>query len=54
VVRDGFGAFFFHPFWLEPDLQGQGTPPVNGLVDLQTVINGIKSRGYTFVDASTL
>jgi uncharacterized protein YdaL len=54
VVRDGFGAFFFHPFWLEPDLQGQGTPPVNGLADLQTVINGIKSRGYTFVDASTL
>jgi uncharacterized protein YdaL len=46
-VRDGFASFFFHPFWLEPDL---GQP---GLVDFESIITGITGLGYTFVDAST-
>ena len=47
VVRDGFASFFFHPFWLEPDL---GTP---GYADFQTIITGITNLGFTWVDAST-
>ncbi len=48
VVRDGFASFFFHPFWLEPEL---GTP---GYTDFQTIITGITSLGYTWADASTV
>ncbi len=48
VVRDGFASFFFHPFWLEPEL---GTP---GYADFQTIITGITSLGYTWADASTV
>ncbi|WP_439893230.1 DUF2334 domain-containing protein (plasmid) [Ralstonia sp. 25C] len=47
VVRDGFASFFFHPFWLEPEI---GTP---GYADFQTIITGITSLGYTWADAST-
>ncbi|MET3446070.1 DUF2334 domain-containing protein [Ralstonia sp. 1138] len=47
VVRDGFASFFFHPFWLEPEI---GTP---GYADFQTIINGITALGFTWVDAST-
>lgn len=47
VVRDGFASFFFHPFWLEPEL---GLPGFN---DFKTVIDGITARGYTWVDPST-
>ncbi|CAJ0785070.1 DUF2334 domain-containing protein [Ralstonia pickettii] len=46
AVRDGFASFFFHPFWLEPDL---GTP---GFTDFQTIISGITSLGFTWADAS--
>ncbi len=46
-VRDGFASFFFHPFWLEPDI---GTP---GFADFQTIITGITNLGYTWTDAST-
>jgi uncharacterized protein YdaL len=48
AVRDGYASFFFHPFWLEPDL---GTP---GFQDFQTIINGITNMGYTWVPASTV
>ncbi|MCO5413646.1 DUF2334 domain-containing protein [Ralstonia mojiangensis] len=48
VVRDGFASFFFHPFWLEPEL---GTP---GYTDFQTIITGITGMGYTWADASTV
>lgn len=48
VVRDGFGSFFFHPFWLEPSL---GTP---GLTDLTRLIDGMTALGYTWVDAGSL
>lgn len=47
TVRDGFASFFFHPFWLEPDL---GQP---GYADFQKIITGITGFGFTFVDAST-
>ncbi|SEI71318.1 DUF2334 domain-containing protein [Paraburkholderia diazotrophica] len=47
TIRDGFASFFFHPFWLEPDL---GQP---GLADFKSIITGITGLGFTFVDAST-
>jgi uncharacterized protein YdaL len=48
AVRDGFASWFFHPFWLEPDL---GTP---GFQDFQTTIDGITQLGYTWVRADQL
>lgn len=42
VVRDGFASFFFHPFWLEPDL---GTP---GFEDFKKTIGGINNLGFTW------
>ena len=47
VVRDGFASFFFHPFWLEPDLN---TP---GLQDFKSLVQGISALGYTWVAADT-
>jgi len=43
VVRDGFGSFFFHPFWLEPTL---GTP---GYADFQKLMNSMTTMGYRWV-----
>jgi uncharacterized protein YdaL len=48
AVRDGFASFFFHPFWLEPEL---GVP---GLADFQKTIDGITQLGYTWVAPSKL
>ncbi|HEY9380050.1 MAG TPA: DUF2334 domain-containing protein [Burkholderiales bacterium] len=48
VVRDGFASFFFHPFWLDPEI---GTP---GFADFKRLMNAITTLGYTWVDASTL
>jgi uncharacterized protein YdaL len=46
TVRDGFASFFFHPFWLEPEL---GVP---GFADFQKVIDGISQLGFTWVAPS--
>jgi uncharacterized protein YdaL len=46
AVRDGFASFFFHPFWLEPEL---GMP---GAADFQKTIDGITQLGYTWVAPS--
>jgi uncharacterized protein YdaL len=48
AVRDGFGSFFFHPFWLEPDL---GTP---GYSDFTQLIDAITALGYTWTVPSQL
>ncbi len=48
AVRDGFASFFFHPFWLEPEV---GTP---GLADFQKTMDGITQLGYTWVAPSKL
>ncbi|RZL96514.1 MAG: DUF2334 domain-containing protein [Variovorax sp.] len=48
VVRDGFASFFFHPFWLEPELAKPG------FQDFQKIIEAIEALGYQWVDASTL
>jgi uncharacterized protein YdaL len=48
AVRDGFASFFFHPFWLEPNL---GTP---GFEDFKKTVEGITALGYTWVAPSTL
>ena len=48
VVRDGFASFFFHPFWLDPDI---GTP---GYADFQSLVEGINALGYTWVNAADI
>ncbi|RXV68951.1 DUF2334 domain-containing protein [Burkholderia stabilis] len=47
AVRDGFASFFFHPYWLEPEL---GLPAYK---DFQSLVNGITNLGYKFVDGTT-
>jgi uncharacterized protein YdaL len=48
AVRDGFASYFFHPFWLEPDL---GVP---GFEDFKKTVEGITQLGFTWVAPSTL
>ncbi len=48
TVRDGFASFFFHPFWLEPDL---GTP---GLQDFKSLVDGITNLGYVWTSPSAV
>jgi len=53
VVRDGFASFFFHPFWLEPDIGaviGAGT----GLTDFESIVTGITALGFIWADPTTL
>ncbi|MCX4150062.1 MULTISPECIES: DUF2334 domain-containing protein [Paraburkholderia] len=47
VVRDGFASFFFHPYWLEPELK------LPAFSDFQSLVNGITGLGYTWVDGTT-
>lgn len=47
AVRDGFASFFFHPYWLEPDLN------VPAYQDFQSLVTGITNLGYTWVDGTT-
>lgn len=46
TVRDGYASFFFHPFWLEPEL---GVP---GFEDFKKLVEGITQLGYTWVAPS--
>ncbi|MDB5868348.1 MAG: papd-like protein [Polaromonas sp.] len=46
TVRDGYASFFFHPFWLEPEVR---TP---GFADFQKVMDGITNLGYTWIAPS--
>ncbi len=48
AVRDGFASFFFHPFWLEPEL---GVP---GFEDFKKTVEGISQLGYTWIAPSKL
>ena len=48
AVRDGYASFFFHPFWLEPEL---GVP---GFDDFKRAVEGISQLGYSWVAASTV
>ena len=36
VVRDGFASSFFHPFWLEPEINKPGFTDLKSLVDVIT------------------
>jgi uncharacterized protein YdaL len=47
VVRDGFASFFFHPYWLEPELK------VPAMSDFKSLVSGITKLGYTWVDGTT-
>jgi uncharacterized protein YdaL len=46
TIRDGAASFFFHPFWLEPEL---GVP---GFEDFKKTIEGITALGYTWIAPS--
>lgn len=48
TVRDGFASFFFHPFWLEPEL---GVP---GFEDFKKVVEGITQLGFTWIAPSNV
>ena len=48
TVRDGYASFFFHPFWLEPEV---GKP---GLADFKSLITGITNLGYTWTVPSKI
>jgi uncharacterized protein YdaL len=48
AVRDGFASYFFHPFWLEPEL---GVP---GFEDFRKTVEGITSLGFTWVAPSSV
>ena len=48
TVRDGYASFFFHPFWLEPQL---GTP---GMADFRRVMTGISNLGFSWTVPSAL
>lgn len=49
VVRDGFGSFFFHPFWLDPDFQS-----FDAFGDFRNVIEGITELGYQWVAGTSV
>jgi uncharacterized protein YdaL len=46
AVRDGFASFFFHPFWLEPEV---GTP---GFADFKKLVEGVSQLGFTWIAPS--
>ena len=48
TVRGGYASFFFHPFWLEPQL---GTP---GMADFRRLITGITNLGFTWTVPSAM
>jgi uncharacterized protein YdaL len=48
TVRDGYASFFFHPFWLEPEV---GKP---GFADFKSLISGITALGYTWTSPSKI
>jgi hypothetical protein len=49
VVRDGFGSFLFHPFWIEDELAY-----LNGFQHFQNLVNGMTALGYTWVSGPDL
>lgn len=48
AVRDGFASFFFHPFWLDPDLN------LSAYQDFQSLVTGITNLGYKWTSPSKL
>ena len=48
AVRDGFASFFFHPFWLEPEV---GVP---GFQDFKSLVDGITGLGYVLTSPSQI
>lgn len=49
VVRDGFGSFFFHPFWIDPDFTD-----LHAWQDFKNLIDGLTAMGYQWTDAKSL
>ena len=48
VVRDGFASFFFHPFWLEPEINKPG------FADFTSIVDAITGMGYVWTSPSAL
>ncbi|MGN6703308.1 MAG: DUF2334 domain-containing protein, partial [Burkholderiaceae bacterium] len=48
AVRDGFGSFFFHPFWLDSSLN------LPGFTDFTKIVTGLIQLGYTWTVPSRL
>ncbi|GMG86784.1 DUF2334 domain-containing protein [Biformimicrobium ophioploci] len=48
VIRDGVASFFFHPFWLEPELG------VRGFNDFRRLVRGISDLGYQWITPDQL
>jgi uncharacterized protein YdaL len=48
TIRDGFASFFFHPFWVEQELN------LPAFQDFQSLIQAITSLGFQWVDPSQL
>jgi uncharacterized protein YdaL len=48
TVRDGYASFFFHPFWLEPEIAKPG------LADFKKLVAGITALGYTWTVPSKI
>lgn len=46
TVRGGFASFFFHPFWLEPELN------LPGMQDFKNVVDCITKLGFTWTAPS--
>lgn len=46
VVRDGFGSFFFHPYWVDSGVCST-LPNGTGLADFKKIIQNMKAMGYT-------
>jgi uncharacterized protein YdaL len=47
TVRDGFASFFFHPFWLEKDVNIPA-----GYPDFTALVQAITDMGFTWVAPS--
>jgi uncharacterized protein YdaL len=43
TVRDGYASFFFHPFWVEKDVD------VPGMANLKKLVDGITQLGFTWI-----
>jgi uncharacterized protein YdaL len=48
TVRDGYASFFFHPFWVEPEIAKPG------LADFKKLVAGITALGYTWTVPSKI
>jgi uncharacterized protein YdaL len=49
IVRDGFGSFFFHPFWVDQDFA-----QLHAFDDFKNLIDGMTALGYQWTNPKSL